>query len=376
MAGKIAALKVPRKQFKRFLVRIAGRILLPLAARIKVVGRENFPKEGRAILISNHVAVVEPVMMAVYAPRQIEFVGSIDVPHEPSTKFAMDFYGMIEIFRGKPERHALNQALSVLKQGAYLGIFPEGGLWNPGTMKPKSGVAFLSHRSASPVVPIAMVGAKGALNDIFALKRPELQMIVGKPIPACAVEDGADIREVYAEYSEMVMDAVFDLLPAHELAALYDIEREAFRLEIEASDADGAVVEIPEEVQIKEKEALALLLHRPGILKIFRVNLHMPVEAVEHLHETPEAAGLLAGITPMIDYLEDEEQGNPYLLTYRFDVDRGKAMLQGLKELKSLLEWAQGRQLTVKISPERRFYSRKAGKEFVQVRQGEFGHWR
>ncbi len=376
MSHRKDTVKVPRKKVARFVVRVLTRLLLPILAKVKVIGGENIPKRGKALIIGNHVAVMEPVMMVAYAPRQVEFLGSVDVPHEPSTRWAMDFYGMIEIFRGKPERHALKQALSVLDQGALLGIFPEGGLWNPGTMKPKDGVAFLSHRSAAPVIPIAFVGSKGALNDIFALKRPELQMIVGKPIPPCTVGKDEDIRQVYQDYSSMVMERVFEQLPLSVREQMYDIEWENFSLAIHALDAQGEKVAIPPELALQHAEELALLLHRPGILKIFRANLHMDIVAIEHLHQLPAPEQIRAAIMPMIACLEDEKDGNPYLLTYRFDYDRGNAMLSGLKELKLLTEWAMAHQFTLQLVPERRFFSKKWKKEYIQVQQGEFNHWR
>jgi 1-acyl-sn-glycerol-3-phosphate acyltransferase len=369
-------IKYPRFWFKRFLVRALGRLLLPLVCRLKIEGMENFPKQGPAILIGNHVAVMEPVLLAVFSPRQVEFVGSVDVPHEPSSKAAMDFYGMIEIFRGKPERHALNDSLAVLAQGAYLAIFPEGGLWNPGTMKPKSGVAFLSHRSGAPVVPIGMVGTHGALNAIFALKRPVLRMVVGKPVPVCKVAEGEDPREAYHEFSEKVMDRVYALLPEEMLAQMYDVASESFALKVEATSQTGARVEIPPEQRIKHDEALALLLHRPGILKIFRANLHMPVGPIERLHENPDTETVRAAIEPMIAYLSDEENGNPYLLTYRFDVENGRDMLLGLKEWLQLTHWADEQGFALELTPIRRFFSRRKGEEIVQTGQGEFDHWR
>lgn len=369
-------IKYPRFRFKRFLVRVLGRVLLPLICRVTIEGKQNFPKEGAAILVGNHVAVMEPVLLAVFAPRQVEFVGSVDVPHEPSSKLAMDFYGMIEIFRGKPERHALTDSLAVLAQGAYLAIFPEGGLWNPGTMKPKSGAAFLSHRSGAPVVPIGMVGTRGALNAIFVLKRPKLRMVVGEPITACEVADGEDPREVYNAFSEKVMDKIYGLLPEEMLAEMYDVASETFALEVEAVDQIGARVDIPVEQQILHAQALALLLHRPGILKIFRANLHMPVAPIEHLHELPDTTAVRAAIEPMIAYLSDEEKGNPYLLTYRFDVDNGTAMLEGLKEWLQLTHWADEQRVNLRLTPIRRFFSHRKGEEIVQIEQGGFDHWR
>jgi len=369
-------IKYPRFRFKRFLVRVLGRVLLPLVCRVKIEGKENFPKTGPAILVGNHVAVMEPVLLAVFSPRQVEFVGSVDVPHEPSSKAVMVFYGMIEIFRGKPERHALNDSLAVVAQGAYLAIFPEGGLWNPGTMKPKSGVAFLSHRSGAPVVPIGMVGTHGALNAIFAFKRPVLRMVVGKPILACKVPDGEDPRVVYHQFSEKVMGHVYELLPQETLAQMYDVASESFALMLEANDQTGTRVEIPLEQRIKHDQALALLLHRPGILKIFRANLHMPVAPIERLHERPDTTAVRAAIEPMIDYLTDEEHGNPYLLTYRFDVDNGRDMLLGLKEWLQLTYWADEQRLELHLTPIRRFFSCRKGEEIMQTEQGEFDHWR
>jgi 1-acyl-sn-glycerol-3-phosphate acyltransferase len=351
-------------------------MILPIAARIRIVGKENFPKEGPLIIVGNHTAVMEPVLVAVYCPKQVEFIGSIDVPHEPSTRAAMDFYRMIPVFRGKPERKSLKQSLEVLAQKGLIVIFPEGGLWSPGQMQAKSGVSFLSHRSGAPVLPLAFIGAEGALNAIFRGKRPEITMIVGELIPSFTENPALTLKQAYESYAADVMRQVFSLLPTDVLANMNDIVREEFVLEVNAVHATGSSVEIPEDAVIQYGQALAMLLHRPAILKIFKVNLKMPVGPLQRLHENPTNEQLRIALRSVIDYLRDEEHGNPYLLTYRFGNEAGQAMLDGLVALSNLVDWCSLHDLQVRIKPIRKFYSQSRGMTLEQVEQGEFNHWR
>lgn len=376
MGKKDDSIQYPRNRFNRGLVKIFGRLLLPLAAKIQIIGRENFPTSGPVILISNHAAVMEPVLMAVYSPKPLEFLGSIDVPHEPLTQKAVNFYQMIPVFRGKPERKSLKMALDVLNQKGFLAIFPEGGLWNPGGMTPKSGVSFLSHRSGAVVLPVACVGSEGALNAIARFKRPEIQMIIGEAIPAFAPAEGEGLKDGYNRYAQQVMDRVFDLLPEEVVSRYHDVQNEEFTLIVEAFSDGGQPVEIPIEKQITEAASLALLFHRPSILKIFRVNLDISVQSLEHLHQTPMAGDINRETQQVINYLEDEENGNPYLLTYRFGFSEGKKMLIGLKELNRLSGWAVENNRKIGLKPVRRFFSQSQNRVLEQVVQGEFDHWR
>ncbi|NSW51302.1 MAG: 1-acyl-sn-glycerol-3-phosphate acyltransferase [Anaerolineae bacterium] len=346
-----------------------------MAARIRIVGKENMPAKGPVILIGNHVAVIEPVLMAVYSPEQLEFLGSVDVPHEPSTQAAIDLYQMIPVFRGKPERKALKQSMEVLAQGGFLAIFPEGGLWSPGQMQAKTGVAFLSHRAQAPVLPIAFQGADGALNAILQFKRPSITMTIGKPIPPLTAAQGVDLKVEYETFASMVMDQVFSLLPEAEAARLHDLQYECFSLEI-IVDRDGIRLDIPPLMDIEHRQALAMLLHRPMILKIFKVNLKLPVDAIQQLHLKPSTVALRLAVGEMVKYMKDEENGNPYLLTYRFGIQTGKEMLQGLEELYKLLDWCVNEDLEIMVQPIRRFFLQSLQKEFIQVEQGDFNHWR
>jgi 1-acyl-sn-glycerol-3-phosphate acyltransferase len=57
--------KYPRRKVLRGILRFLGRLILPVFFRVELKGLENFPKNGPVIVVGNHVAVMEAVMMAV-----------------------------------------------------------------------------------------------------------------------------------------------------------------------------------------------------------------------------------------------------------------------------------------------------------------------
>ena len=57
------------------------KLLQPLAKAIawllfrpKVVGTENIPRNGGVLIVSNHPTYLDPVLLAIYAPRPFSFV--------------------------------------------------------------------------------------------------------------------------------------------------------------------------------------------------------------------------------------------------------------------------------------------------------------
>jgi 1-acyl-sn-glycerol-3-phosphate acyltransferase len=354
------------------LIRAAGRIVLPLAFRLEVEGREHFPERGPLLVVGNHVAVMEAVLMAVMTPWQVEMLASMDVPHERISDWSIRFYGGIHIQRGHFERAALRQALDVLRQGGILGVFPEGGIWAAGGMRPQTGVAWLSYRTQSPVLPIGFSGTMGALGAALKLERPRLRMEVGPVLPPATMKDGMARKASLEAYARRVLEAIKGLVPAGDRMHQAQVEDEHFALEVSVVDEEGAPVAVPAELAITHGEEVALLLHRPGLLKIFRQNLALPVEALEMVDRAHDPQALAVGAASILDYLHE---GNPYLLTYRLGPKAAEATETGLRELVALARWAEAQGDTLHLKPIRRYYSPAEGREIVQVEQGEFTDW-
>jgi 1-acyl-sn-glycerol-3-phosphate acyltransferase len=68
--------RCPQQPFIRHILRQIGRILPPLLARVKIEGREYFPRTEPLIVIGNHIVAMERLLL-IYAPRIAEHLGSI-----------------------------------------------------------------------------------------------------------------------------------------------------------------------------------------------------------------------------------------------------------------------------------------------------------
>ena len=123
------SMSYPRRRLRRSALRWIGRGLLPLLTRTQISGREHFPAHGPLIVVGNHIAAMEVVLMVVYAPWQMELLGPGDVPPPPLMDAIARTHSYIAINRGNLDRRALTQALDVLRQDGILGMFPEGGIW-------------------------------------------------------------------------------------------------------------------------------------------------------------------------------------------------------------------------------------------------------
>jgi len=154
--GKIAVINMtysiqyPRNVFIRSLFRSTARGIFPLVSKIKITGLQKFPKHGPLIVVGNHTGAMEVVLMGAYSPKAIEFMGAVEMPWNGFIGKIIDLYKLIPVHRGYTSNSSLKMGVDVLKQGGMLGIFPEGGFWEPGKQKAQTGVAWLSHLTQAP----------------------------------------------------------------------------------------------------------------------------------------------------------------------------------------------------------------------------------
>src|SRR5690606_17884821 len=107
--------------------------LLRLLFRPWVVGMENIPKDGPAILASNHLSFVDSIFLPLMTKRRIYFLAKSEYFTGKGIKgfFSKLFFtatGQLPIDRsgGKASEASLNTGLRVLSEGKLLGIYPEG----------------------------------------------------------------------------------------------------------------------------------------------------------------------------------------------------------------------------------------------------------
>ncbi|MBN1640328.1 MAG: 1-acyl-sn-glycerol-3-phosphate acyltransferase [Anaerolineae bacterium] len=346
----------PRRRVRRAAMRYAGRALLPLLARIQVTGRDHFPPHGPLLVVGNHVAAVEVALMIAYSPWQIEVLGAGDIPPPPLLDAIARTYGYTPINRGNVDREPLLNTLSVLKSGGRVGLFPEGGIWDPGAMSAKRGVAWLSYRAQAPVLPIGFGGLEGALDAMLRLRRPRLTMNVGRVMPPVSIPAGKPRKRALQEAAAQIMRAVDDLVPEETHAEHAQIEGERFELQIVFLEGD--VPRPTDQDGIPHADALCKMLYRPAILRIFARDLHLDVSALQQLDTERDPLRIASAATAILGYLESR---NPGFFDYRFGHADGQAMEAGLRELRELALRVAEQGLQIALTPIRRY--RLAGQE-------------
>jgi 1-acyl-sn-glycerol-3-phosphate acyltransferase len=129
-------------------------------------GAENVPREGPAILASNHLSFSDHFFAPLPLPRKVVFLAKSEYFTGRGLKGLVSkaFFsgvGQIPVDRagGEASERALRTGLRVLAQGELLGIYPEGTRTPDGRLyRGKTGVARLALEARAPVVPTAMIG--------------------------------------------------------------------------------------------------------------------------------------------------------------------------------------------------------------------------
>jgi 1-acyl-sn-glycerol-3-phosphate acyltransferase len=367
-----SAVPYPRRTIQRSALRITARALLPLLTRTEIAGRENFPQSGPLLVVGNHIAAIEAVLMVVYAPWQIELLGAGDIPPPPAMNGIAMFHGYTPINRGNADRAPLTKMLDLLKGGGIVGVFPEGGIWDTENKPAKRGVAWLSYHANAPILPIGFGGVEGALNKLFRLKRPRLWMNVGQVMPPVTLTPGKGRKACLQNAAAQVMQAVNALIPEEGRVPHPQMENERFELRIEMHDADGTVVPCPADLGIAHADALCKMLYRPAILRIYTKDLYLPVEAMQRLDVERDPAEIAAAARAMLDYVERQ---NPGFFTYRFGLAEGAAMEAGLRELHALTAHASRERHSIKITPVRHYYSPEQARQVTETNPGQSHLW-
>ena len=125
-----------------------------------VAGLENIPRSGGLIVASNHESFMDFLCFMAVCPRDVHYLAAEKFFNSLWTHWLMRLSGQIKLDRHAPHPgEAYKQAVSALRQGHVVGIFPEGTRSPDGRLlRGRVGVARLAHRARVPVLPVGVSG--------------------------------------------------------------------------------------------------------------------------------------------------------------------------------------------------------------------------
>ena len=162
------------------IVKTLIRIVMLFLTRTTVRGIERVPRSGAALIVSNHIAAVDPPLLVGVMPRPITLMSKVEVDQGP-LKYFLRVVGAFPVRRGKIDRTALRTAERVLAEGRLLCMFPEG---TRGTSlgAGHGGAVLLALKSGAPIVPVALTGTSRIFMRRFPwLGCPRVTITIGEP---------------------------------------------------------------------------------------------------------------------------------------------------------------------------------------------------
>jgi 1-acyl-sn-glycerol-3-phosphate acyltransferase len=183
------------KKIPEFYLRFITWFVLTFMYRIKTNGLANIPKEGKIVIVANHVSFIDALLLVSVIKRPIRFVMYYKIFNIPVLNWLFRQMGAVPIAGVKESPEILSQCFDKLNEylenGEVVCIFPEGFITYDGEIQPfKAGIERIVNTSKSPVIPVAL---KGIYGSIFSRKHKlryprtmfrKITVEIGEPIPA------------------------------------------------------------------------------------------------------------------------------------------------------------------------------------------------
>jgi 1-acyl-sn-glycerol-3-phosphate acyltransferase len=139
----------------------AGRLLFRTFFNLHVIGIENVPRHGPALICGNHCSYLDPMLASFAVPRKVYCLSRKETYQHPLLGPFIRHLGGVRIDRESlADKGALQTVLAIMDHGDLCMIYPEGTRSPDGRLQtPHNGAAFLAVKSGAPVVPMAIIGS-------------------------------------------------------------------------------------------------------------------------------------------------------------------------------------------------------------------------
>ncbi|MDV6377662.1 lysophospholipid acyltransferase family protein [Sporosarcina sp. GW1-11] len=171
--------------------------------RIKVIGKENFPREGGVLLCTNHIDNLDPPVVGITCPRTVHFMAKEELFTKPILKTVLPQVQAYPVKRGMSDREAFRTTIKLLRDGKVVGLFPEGTRSKTGELgKGLAGAGFFALKGGeAKVVPCAIIGPYKAFSQLKVVYGEAIDMAPYRERKASAEEV---TEAIMAEISKLI----------------------------------------------------------------------------------------------------------------------------------------------------------------------------
>ncbi len=239
--GSIGAVVLFLLVCRVWTLRIIGFVLFHTIFRLRKFGQDNIPQSGPILFVSNHISLVDLLLIQLVCPRKVRFMVRAEIIDFIPTRFIFWYLGVIRVpnpRRPKELTEFFNSIRSRLRNGEVICYFPEGEISGNGNlMKFRSGIEPLLPSDTEVVVLPVRIGMlhgrlfsyfKGKMHLLFPYHWPvDFSVAIGDPVSrkSTAFQLRQKISELGAEVERRPQPGE---LPIHTSFFLY-AKRHPFR---------------------------------------------------------------------------------------------------------------------------------------------------
>lgn len=188
----------------RIIIKFIFKIFAIILYRPKIVGKENLPKDGGALLCPNHVGNLDAAVIVAMFKRKVNVLAKEELFKNGFLCWIADLFGIYPVKRGKADMQAIKISLTLLKRNELLLMFPEGtrnGMAKG--IKPKNGAVLIAATAGKPIIPIGIQGSFKPFTKVI--------VNIGKPIDYSKLKEEVKDKEQASELTKDLMKEIVHL---------------------------------------------------------------------------------------------------------------------------------------------------------------------
>lgn len=179
--------------------------------RCRIRGRERLPWRGPAVIVVNHLSVVD-ILVLHGLFRPFKWVSKASNFRIPFLGWNMVLNGYVPITRGAADsaRRMMARCRELLREGSPVLFFPEGTRSEDGALQPfKDGAFRIAREAGVPVIPVALSGTHETLPKHGFVLRNRMNAVVEvlEPLDPARFATASALREAARDAIARALEA-------------------------------------------------------------------------------------------------------------------------------------------------------------------------
>ncbi len=156
-------------------------LLMFILGPIRKINKRAVPPKNGLLILANHRSIIDPVVVQLVCPRRVYFMAKKELFQIPILKAIIRFAKAFPVEQKTADRHAIRQAVLMLKQGKAVGIFPEGEMSETGELLPVlPGAALIAKLAGVPLICCGLKNTEKIMSYGSVIPHPSFSRLTAK----------------------------------------------------------------------------------------------------------------------------------------------------------------------------------------------------